>query len=96
MGKPWMIEQNDLILKADAWHLEEFAVPSGDLLLSAFVCLRIASSEMLQVMSPAPEGGRTELLSKLLNNSISMWETSWLSLFDSGKLRVFKVSHDCS
>jgi len=93
MGKPWMIEQNDFICKADKWHLEEFAVPGGDLLLSAFVGLRIISAEMTELASPARSalrGPRAELLSKMLNNSIATWEHTWLPLFDKGKFSAFE------
>lgn len=87
-----MIEQNDLIIRADSWHLEIFSVTGGDLLLSAFVELRKASSEMLQMVSYAVAGtdSRTEILSKLLNHGISTWETAWLPLFDTGN---FLFSH---
>jgi hypothetical protein len=83
-----MIEQNEFIMEASKWHLEDFAVPGGDLLLSAFVCLRITSAEMTELASPARaalRGPRAETLSKILNSGITTWERNWLPLFDSGK-----------
>lgn len=82
-----MIEQKGIISKADTWYRNEFAVPGGDLLLAAFVDLRIVSTEMLQLVSPTGstfDGPHGEMLSKTLNNSITMWEQKWLPLFEIG------------
>ncbi|PQE23767.1 aldo keto reductase protein [Rutstroemia sp. NJR-2017a BBW] len=51
LGKPWMIETTDLITGARDWHQEPYAVPGGDMLLSAFVCLRLISADMLDLPS---------------------------------------------
>ncbi|KAH7310292.1 fungal-specific transcription factor-like protein [Rhexocercosporidium sp. MPI-PUGE-AT-0058] len=85
MGKPWMIEQNDVVQDSDTWHLNSFAVPGVDLLLVAFVRLRIMSSEMLDLVflgTPGSSQSRPKTLLKLLNSEISRWETKWYSLFD--------------
>ncbi|KAH6692135.1 fungal-specific transcription factor-like protein [Leptodontidium sp. MPI-SDFR-AT-0119] len=85
MGKPWMIEQSDVVQDSDTWHLNNFAVPGVDLLLVAFVRLRIMSSEMLDLVflgQPGSSQNRPETLLKLLNSEISRWETKWYSSFD--------------
>lgn len=87
MGKPWMIEQSDMLQDNDSWHLNSFAVPGIDLLLVAFVRLRIMSSEMLDLVfigRPGSSQNRPETLLKLLNSEISRWETKWYSPFDQG------------
>ncbi len=83
-----MIDQNDFILNADAWCHDEFAVTGGDLVLSAFVCLRILSTEILQLASPSETvlgGPRGEMLSKILNNGLKTWEQTWLPKFEKGE-----------
>ena len=87
MGKPWMIDHNDLIRKADDWCKEPFAIPGGDTLLSAFVRLRCLGSEALELVSPAHSARypqRAEILMKLLNADITRWQEDWLPLFDKG------------
>lgn len=82
-----MIEQTDLIRNADNWHLERYSVPSGDLLLSSFVRLRILSSETLGPISPNQsvlQLRQSEMLLKVLNAEITRWEKSWIPLFESG------------
>lgn len=86
-----MIEQKGIILKADAWFRNELAVPGSDLVLATFVSLRIVSTEMLQLASPTGSvfgGPHGEMLSKILNNSITVWEQKWLPLFEIGALRL--------
>jgi hypothetical protein len=83
-----MINQNDFIVDADAWYHDEYAVTGGDLVLSAFVCLRILSTEILQLASPSKTvfgGPRGEILSKILNNSLTTWEQTWLPKFENGE-----------
>lgn len=91
MGRPWMIEQNDVIQDSESWHLDKFAVPGGDLLLVAFVRLRMMSSEMHDLVfigRPGSSHNRPETLLKLLNSEISRWESKWYSLFDQGKQKL--------
>lgn len=69
-----MLHQDDLILNAKFWFRNEFAVPGGDMVLSAFVGLRIITAEMLQLATPskaALSGPRGEMLSMILNDSIT-------------------------
>jgi len=85
MGRPWMIEQNELIKSADSWYRHPYACAGGDLLLSAFTRLRIISSEILELAYPtrsSPRPQRAQILLKLLNADITRWEGDWLSLFD--------------
>jgi len=87
MGKPWMIEQSDVVQDIDTWHTHEFAFIGGDLLLAAFVRLRMMSSEMLDLFflgQPGSSRNRSEALLKLLNSEISRWESKWYPLFDQG------------
>lgn len=82
-----MIDQNNLISKASEWYQEKYAVPGGDMVLSAFVCLRLISAEMLELASSMKleaQKSRTEILSKFLNTEISTWEKNWLSKFEDG------------
>jgi len=82
-----MIEQKGIILKASIWYHNKFAVPGGDLILAAFVALRIVNTEMLQLASSSSsliDGPHREMLSKILNNGITAWEKEWLPLFESG------------
>jgi hypothetical protein len=82
-----MIETTDLIAGARYWYKEPYAVPGGDILLSAFVSLRLISADMLDLGSPNKQGyssSRIDLLSKLLNSEINTWEKDWLSLFNHG------------
>jgi hypothetical protein len=86
-----MIEQGGIILKASTWCNDELAVPGGDLVLAAFVNLRIISAEMLQLASPSrPLSNRShgEILSKILNNGITAWEQDWLPLFEDSLFRI--------
>ncbi|RAL62888.1 hypothetical protein DID88_004729 [Monilinia fructigena] len=67
------------------WYQEKYAVPGGDMVLSAFVCLRLISAEMLELASSMKleaQKSRTEILSKFLNTEISTWEKDWLSKFE--------------
>ncbi|TGO52936.1 hypothetical protein BCON_0132g00030 [Botryotinia convoluta] len=85
LDKPWMIDQNNLISKASEWYQEEYAVPGGDLLLSAFVCLRLISAEFLELSSSTKSDSqkfRSEILSKLLNTELNTWEKDWLPKFE--------------
>ncbi|KAB8304041.1 hypothetical protein EYC80_005387 [Monilinia laxa] len=85
LDKPWMIDQNNLVSKASEWYQEKYAVPGGDMVLSAFVCLRLISAEMLELASSMKleaQKSRTEILSKFLNTEISTWEKDWLSKFE--------------
>ncbi|KAJ8070918.1 hypothetical protein OCU04_001277 [Sclerotinia nivalis] len=85
LDKPWMIDQNNLISKASKWYQEAYAVPSGDMLLSAFVRLRVISAEMLELASSMKlkaQSPRSEMLSRLLNTEISTWEKDWLPKFE--------------
>lgn len=87
LDKPWMIDQNNLISKANQWYQEPYAVPGGDMLLSAFVCLRLISAEMLELassMKSEAQTSRSEILSRLLNTEISTWEKEWLPRFEDG------------
>lgn len=92
LGKPWMLDQDDLILNAGAWYRDEYAVQGGDLVLSAFVCLRIISAEMLQFAPQSTSsrlafaGPQGEILSKMWNAGITAWEQKWLQLFDSSRI----------
>lgn len=82
-----MIDQNNLISKASEWYQEKYAVHGGDMVLSAFVCLRLISAEMLELASSMKleaQKSRTEILSKFLNTEISTWEKNWLSKFEDG------------
>lgn len=95
-GKPWMIEQTDLIRNADDWHLEPYAVPGVDLLLSAFVRLRIISGEILDLVSPSRNGShvkQSELLLKLLNAEITRWEEHWFPKFERGISQLSMFTH---
>ncbi|KAF7940566.1 uncharacterized protein EAE98_000693 [Botrytis deweyae] len=85
LDKPWMIDQNNLISKASEWYQEEYAVPGEDLLLSAFVCLRLISAEFLELSSSTKldsQKFRSEILSKLLNTELNTWEKDWLPKFE--------------
>ncbi|KAF7885224.1 hypothetical protein EAF00_011042 [Botryotinia globosa] len=85
LDKPWMIDQNNLISKATEWYQEEYAVPGGDLLLSAFVSLRLISAEFLELSSSTKSDSqkfRSEILSKLLNTELNTWEKDWLPKFE--------------
>jgi len=94
MGKPWMIEQSDVMQDSDTWHTHEFSVKGGDLLLVAFVRLRMMSSEMLDLVflgRPGSTRNRPETLLKLLNSEISRWETKWYTLFEQGTVFCLKL-----
>lgn len=83
-----MIEQTDLIRNADEWHLEPFYVPGVDLLLSAFVRLRIISSETLDLVSSSQSAlhlKQPEMLLKVLNAEITRWEEYWHPQFNQGQ-----------
>ncbi|KAM0158761.1 hypothetical protein ACHAPG_003937 [Botrytis cinerea] len=85
LDKPWMIDESNLISKAGEWYQEEYAVPGGDLLLSAFVCLRLISAEFLELSSSTKsdsQNSRSEILSKLLNTELNTWEKDWLPRFE--------------
>jgi hypothetical protein len=89
MGQPWMIEKSDMLQDSDTWHLNDFAVAGVDLLLVAFVHLRIMSSEMLDLVFQSRPGSfqtRPELCLRLLNTEISRWEAKWYSPFDQGRI----------
>ena len=84
-----MIEQNDVVQDIDTWHLNRFAVPGVDLLLVAFVHLRIMSSEMLDLVFLGRPAGSSqnrppETMLKIFNSEISRWETKWYSSFEQG------------
>lgn len=85
-----MIDESNLISKAGEWYQEEYAVPGGDLLLSAFVCLRLISAEFLELSSSTKsdsQNSRSEILSKLLNTELNTWEKDWLPKFEDGLLQ---------
>lgn len=82
-----MIEQTDFITGGREWYKEAYAVAGGDMLLSAFVSLRLISTDMLELASHSKQGHSSssiDLLSKFLNTEINTWEKNWLTLFDKG------------
>lgn len=90
-----MIDQNNLISKAREWYQEEYAVSGGDLLLSAFVSLRLISAEFLELSSSTKSDSqkfRSEILSKLLNTELNTWEKDWLPKFEDGLLHTLLIS----
>lgn len=89
MGKPYMIDQNDFISTAQNWYKQPYAVFGADALLSAFVTLRIISSEILELVSPDRSSRHIhqgDSLMKLLNANITRWEEHWLPISEDGKL----------
>ncbi|KAH8654446.1 hypothetical protein BGZ60DRAFT_435582 [Tricladium varicosporioides] len=90
IGKPWMIDQSSFIAKSGHWHQHNFAVPGADLLLCAFVALRIVSAETLDLVSPSRStllSFQGEMLSKSMNNSMNSWENKWLNLFENETIK---------
>jgi hypothetical protein len=90
MGKPWMIDQNDLIRRGDSWLASSIAAPGIDVLLGGFVRLRIMHCEIIQLVNPnlypsvgAPRQG-TETPMKLFNIDLTVWENHWVSLLGRG------------
>ncbi|RDW84488.1 hypothetical protein BP6252_02078 [Coleophoma cylindrospora] len=80
VGKPCMIEQNDFITTAQDWYKLPCAVFGADALLSAFVTLRILTSEIIELVSPDRTSRHIQQgdnLMKLLNASLTRWEEHW-------------------
>jgi hypothetical protein len=92
MGKPCMIEQNNFITTSHDWYKEPFAVFGADVLLCAFVSLRIISSEILESMSPyrARQVPQSGTLMRMLNANITRWEEKWLPVSEDGKFCIWK------
>lgn len=89
VGKPCMIEQNDFITTAQDWYMLPCAVFGADALLSAFVTLRILSSEIVELVSPDRTSRHIQQgdnLMKLLNASLTRWEEHWHPIAEDGKL----------
>ena len=84
LGKPWMIELTEFIVKSDSWHQVKFSVPGCDLLLAAFVSLRMTGSETLELASSAQQNSHHTALFKMLNSSVTSWDQKWLPSFDTG------------
>ncbi|EXJ78909.1 hypothetical protein A1O3_08409 [Capronia epimyces CBS 606.96] len=88
MGKPWMIDQTALIESVASWHKHDLAVPSNDVLLCAFVSLRLVGTRTIDYFNLHRQPRSRNILSaiqttpRLLNRDIDHWQKDWLALFD--------------
>ncbi|KAI1621848.1 hypothetical protein EDD37DRAFT_667713 [Exophiala viscosa] len=84
-GKPRMIERSELIESVDVWLKHDLALPM-DVLLAAFVSLRLLTSDVFDVLDPNPTVDRTlqvygtDALLKSLGCQIRTWEDHWIGL----------------
>jgi len=84
-AKPWMIERSDFTESIEAWCREPLAAP-GDMLLGAFVTLRLLTSEVFKLLggnnlvaNPGGGGQFYPLCSffAIIKGRIAEWESKW-------------------
>jgi hypothetical protein len=86
-AKPWMIERSDFTESIEAWCREPLAVPT-DMLLGAFVTLRLLTSEVFKLLGgdnlarngPGSGGSQFYPLCSffaIIKGRIAEWESKW-------------------
>ncbi|KIV86244.1 hypothetical protein PV11_01867 [Exophiala sideris] len=84
-GKPRMIERSEFIESVEIWLKHDLALPM-DVLLGAFVSLRLLTSDVFDVLEPSSTTDRalhvhgTDALLKSLGFQIRTWEDHWIRL----------------
>lgn len=82
-GRPSMIERDGFIESIEAWCNDPMAIPS-DLLLGAFVTLRLMTSTVFKLLGSGHKGTErrtlhsVESLLTLINERIEEWGSHWL------------------
>ncbi|OKL59898.1 hypothetical protein UA08_04538 [Talaromyces atroroseus] len=81
-GNPWMIERSDFIESVNTWYTSPLAT-INDTILAAFVSLRLAAANILEVFNPrrpAPSvthAYRFNSLLKTLTPQVEAWKKRW-------------------
>jgi hypothetical protein len=86
-AKPWMIERSDFTESIEAWCREPLAVPT-DILLGAFVTLRLLTSEVFKLLGGdnlarnGAGGGSSQFYPlcsffAIIKGRIAEWESKW-------------------
>lgn len=86
-AKPWMIERSDFTESIEAWCKEPLAVPT-DILLGAFVTLRLLTSEVFKLLGGdnlarnGAGGGSSQFYPlcsffAIIKGRIAEWESKW-------------------
>ncbi|OKL61715.1 hypothetical protein UA08_02333 [Talaromyces atroroseus] len=80
-GKPWMIERNTFIEAIQPWCRDPLAI-KNDVLLGAFVTLRLLTSEVFMLLGSRRQMNSPRMTSFLtmISNRINEWEDKWLPL----------------
>jgi len=90
-----MIDRSSFLESVDTWHQSPIALPS-DVLLCAFVSLRLLTSEVFELLETqrAPNSRtqihQVESLLKIVEKQVEAWQEHWLQIADNG---VFTI-HD--
>jgi hypothetical protein len=85
LGKQWMLHVDDITRSAGIWYQHELAIPNSDAILSAFVQLRLLTSDLLDVvdndLSPSNQQ-QYEVLLRIFNTDLDDWEKKWNAIFE--------------
>lgn len=85
-GKPWMIERNRFIESIESWAKDPTAT-QNDVLLSAFVTLRLLTSEVFKMLGSRREVNSFQNIDsflRILSHRIDEWEEKWLQFCANG------------
>ncbi|KEF63598.1 uncharacterized protein A1O9_01576 [Exophiala aquamarina CBS 119918] len=88
-GKPRMIDRSSFLESVDTWYRSPLALPS-DVLLCAFVSLRLLTSEVFELLeiqrAPSPQSPthQIESLLKIIERQVKAWQEHWLRIAENG------------
>lgn len=85
-GKPRMIDRSEFIETApDTWYKHPLALPS-DVLLCAFVALRLLTSGVFELLEGQIDPARNiDPLLAILQRQVEAWQDHWLAIAEAGK-----------
>lgn len=89
-----MLQADKLTKAAESWYMSEFAIPKGDAIHSAFVQLRLITSDLLDILdieSSANSQRQHEMLLGLFNADLDKWEKKWIAVFEAGETDVHRL-----
>lgn len=88
-----MIQQTEFIEDIEAWGRDTIAI-DNDVLLCAFVTLRLMTSEAFSLLNHRGSLQGTESLFKVLNNHIDQWKRKWMQLAKDG-MHILVMLFNC-
>jgi hypothetical protein len=84
-----MIDRSSFLESVDVWYRSPLALPS-DVLLCAFVSLRLLTSEVFELLetqrttSLRTQHYQVESLLKIIEKQVEAWQEHWLDIAEEG------------